>query len=117
MSDPSLVVLIIDPDFAAAEELAALLAQRPERPEVMIATSVLAAETSLRTGEMEWLFIRLTVWGDYQKLLPSLDRPPRKIVFLSGRDEKSPWKFTELIEGHMSYPYSAERLGEVWERL
>jgi hypothetical protein len=117
MPDSSLVVLIIDPDLAAAEELAALLADRPERPEVMASTSVLAAENALRTGEMDWLFIRLEVWADYEKLAASLDRPPRKIVFVSGRDKKIPWKFTELLDAHLKYPYSAEGVEEVWERL
>jgi len=93
-----------------------LLADRPERPEVMVATSVLAAEIALRAGEMDWLFIRITVFPDYQKLVPELEQPPRKMVFLSGRDEISR-KFTELIDAHLKYPYTVGELGKVWERL
>jgi hypothetical protein len=117
MPDVPTAVLIVDPDIAAAEELAALLAGRPERPEVMMATSVAAAEAVLLAGEMDWLFIRITLFPDYQKLVSSLDRPPRKLVFLWGREENSSWKFAELIDAQLKPPFSAGELRKIWERL
>jgi DNA-binding LytR/AlgR family response regulator len=117
MPDASRLILIIDPDLSASEELAGLLADRNDRPEVMTATSVLGAEEALRTEEIEGLFIRISVWDDYQKLASSLERGPAKVVFLSGRDEGRSQLSAKFVDAHLIPPYSAVELAGIWRRL
>jgi hypothetical protein len=117
MPDASRLILIIDPDLSASEELAGLLADRNDRPEVMTATSVLGAEEALRTEEIEGLFIRISVWDDYQKLASSLERGPAKVVFLSGRDEGRSQLSAKIVDAHLIPPYSAVELAGIWRRL
>lgn len=65
-------ILLIDPDEMAARELAELLKNRPDAPKLWVAHSVANAEMILRTQPVDWLFIRIILWDDYQRLRPTL---------------------------------------------
>src|SRR6185437_7582162 len=88
MAWTSSTILLIDPDETAARELADLLENRAHPPKVMMASDVRRAEPMLRTVVFDWMFIRIIVWDDYQRLRPLLPMSPRRVVFLSGRMEK-----------------------------
>lgn len=115
MSQP--IALIIDPDIQASNNLAELLMERRDEPEVMSATSVLVSERALQTEQIDWLFIRIAVWDDYQKLALTLHDPPRRIVFLSPVRESCTENLSELLDAHLKPPYSATKLARIWSRL
>ncbi|HUB59644.1 MAG TPA: hypothetical protein VL978_03015 [Puia sp.] len=109
-------ILLIDPDEAAARELAELLMNRPEPPKLWVAGSVAGAEQILRTQPVEWLFIRIVVWDDYQRLRPTLIRSPKGVVFLSGRNEKCTAHLASAVDGHLQPPYRPGHLVRIWNR-
>ncbi len=81
-------ILLIDADETAARELSELLMKRPEPPKLWVAASMASAEPILRTQMIEWVFIRIVQWDDYQRLRPTMIGAPKRVVFLSGRNEK-----------------------------
>jgi hypothetical protein len=109
-------ILLIDPDEAAARELTELLRNRPDPPGVWVAGSVASAEMILRSQPIEWLFIRIIVWDDYQRLRPTLVGGPRGVVFLSGRNEKCTSHLTLALDGHLQPPYRSGHLVRIWNR-
>jgi DNA-binding LytR/AlgR family response regulator len=114
MAWSSSVMLIVDPDEMAAGELADLLRNRPNPPRVLIAGDVLAAEPILRCETVDWLFIRIVMWDDFQRLRPLLLASPRRVVFLSGRNEKCTAHLPLALDGHMQPPYRAGHLVRIW---
>ena len=116
MSLPS-TILLIDPDETAARELAGLLNTRPGPPRLFVAAGVSSAEFFLRTEVIDWLFIRIIVWDDYQQLVSSLPSRPRRVVFLSGRKEKCTAHLPLAVDGHLQPPYRNGHLIRIWNRL
>jgi hypothetical protein len=117
LTAPSLMALVIEPDSASAFELSQWLADQPERPEVMLSTSVEAAEKCLRTQKIDWLFVRTRCWDHIQQMALSLPRRPRRVVFLSGRREKGTRSLHRTLDAHLRAPYLPEHLAKVWDRL
>lgn len=109
-------ILLIDPDEVAARELAELLKNRPDPPKLWVAHSVASAEMILRTEPLEWVFIRIILWDDYQWLRPTLLASPRGVVFLSGRNEKCTAHLSLALDGHLRPPYRSGHLVRVWNR-
>ena len=71
----------------------------------------------LREEAVEWLFIRITAWDDYQLLAHSLSHLPRRVVFLSGRLEKCTQHLELAVDGHLQPPYRAGHLAKIWNRM
>lgn len=117
MNKPRDTVLVIDPDGIAARELAALLTDLPGSPEVILAPGVRVAEATLRACVVDWLFIRIGEWDEWQLLLPHLPRRPVFTVFLSGRREKLAEQLDAQLDGHLQPPYRPARLSRIWSRL
>ena len=109
-------ILLIDPDEAAARELTELLRNRTDPPKVWVAGSVASAEMILRSQPIEWLFIRIILWDDYQRLRPTLVAAPRSVVFLSGRNEKCTLHLSLALDGHLQPPYRSGHLVRIWNR-
>ena len=109
-------LLLIEPDETAARELAELLQNRPDPPKLWVAGSVAGAEMILRTQPVDWMFIRIIVWDDYQRLRPTLVSPPGKVVFLSGRNEKCTAHLPLALDGHLQPPYRQGHLVRIWNR-
>ena len=109
-------ILLIDPEEVAARELAGLLQHRSEPPKLWVAHSVASAEMILRTQPVDWLFIRIIVWDDYQRLRPTLVAPPLGVVFLSGRNEKCTAHLPLALDGHLQPPYRQGHLVRIWNR-
>jgi DNA-binding LytR/AlgR family response regulator len=116
MAWSSSVTLIVDPDEMAAGELADLLRNRPNPPRVMMAGDVQSAEPILRCETVDWLFIRIVMWDDFQRLRPLLLPSPRRVVFLSGRNEKCTAHLPLALDGHMQPPYRSGHLARIWNR-
>jgi hypothetical protein len=110
-------VLVIDPDVHTSNGLAALLLDRRERPDVMTATSVQVAEHALQTEYIAWLFIRISLWDDFQRTAAGLPQPPDRIVFLSPAHENYTGDLPELLDAHLKPPYSAAKIARIWDRL
>jgi DNA-binding LytR/AlgR family response regulator len=111
------IILLIDADEIAAAELAALLQSRQEGLRVLIYGSVRDAACILRGGTVEWLFIRITVWDDYQLTAHTLPILPRRVVFLSGRNEKCTGHLATTVDGHLQPPYRAGHVAKIWSRM
>lgn len=116
MAWSSSVTLIVDPDEMAAGELADLLRNRPNPPRVMMAEDVQSAEPILRCETVDWLFIRIVMWDEFQRLRPLLLPSPRRVVFLSGRNEKCTAHLPLALDGHMQPPYRSGHLARIWNR-
>jgi DNA-binding LytR/AlgR family response regulator len=116
MAFNSCSILLIDPDEMAARELAELLMNRPEPPKLWVTTSVASAEPILRTQPVDWLFIRIIVWDDYQRLRPTMIRAAKGVVFLSGRNEKCTAHLASAVDGHLQPPYRSGHLVRIWNR-
>jgi DNA-binding LytR/AlgR family response regulator len=110
-------ILLIDPDETSSRELAQLLMNRPDPPKLWVAGSVAGAEQILRTQPVEWLFIRIILWDDFQRLRPTLVAAPRGVIFLSGRKEKCTAHLPLALDGHLRPPYRSGHLVRVWNRL
>ena len=74
-------------------------------------------ENALLIEGMDWLFIRIALWDQYQLLAPLLVRPPKKVVFLSPATGHNTGNLPERVDAHLKAPYSSARLSKVWERL
>ncbi|HEV2354973.1 MAG TPA: hypothetical protein VGR89_12060 [Puia sp.] len=109
-------ILIVDHDETAALELAGLLKNRPQPPAVFIASDVGIAEPILRTGSIDWMFIRITAWDDFQRVRPFLARAPRQVVFVSGRYEKCTGHLSLLLDSHLQPPYRSGHLVRIWNK-
>jgi hypothetical protein len=109
-------ILLIDPDEIAARELAELLMNRPDPPKLWVAGSVASAEPILRTQAVEWVFVRIICWDDYQRLRPTLITSPGGVVFLSGRNEKCTAHLPLALDGHLQPPYRSGHLVRIWKR-
>jgi DNA-binding LytR/AlgR family response regulator len=116
MAWSSSVTLIVDPDEMAAGELADLLRNRPNPPRVIMAGDIQSAEPILRCETVDWLFIRIVMWDDFQRLRPLLLSSPRRVVFLSGRNEKCTAHLQLALDGHMQPPYRSGHLARIWNR-
>ena len=114
--NPSTIILI-DADETAASELAALLYNRQDGLRVMIYGTVSDAACTLRDEVVEWLFIRITAWDDYQLLAYTLPNLPRRVIFLSGRNEKCTGHLSAAVDGHLQPPYRAGHLAKIWNRM
>jgi DNA-binding LytR/AlgR family response regulator len=111
------IILVIDPDETAARELADLLHRREGPPRCLISSRVRDAESILRSEAVDWLFIRISVWDDYQFLTPNLPQLPRRVVFLSGRNEKCTAHLALAVDGHLQPPYRPGQLAKAWNKL
>ena len=120
MNGPTPTILLIDPDAAAARELGALLLEQPGPPRLLVSLSVEAARGALATDPIDWLFIRISEWDDYQLWVRGGTRgeqKPRRVVFLSGRAEKCTDHLSTVLDAHLQPPYRASHLRKVWNRL
>jgi DNA-binding LytR/AlgR family response regulator len=81
-----------------------------------VTTSVASAEPILRTQPVDWLFIRIIVWDDYQRLRPTMIRAAKGVVFLSGRNEKCTAHLASAVDGHLQPPYRLGHLVRIWNR-
>jgi hypothetical protein len=115
--NPTNTILLIEPDETAARELADLLRTRPGQPRVVVATDVPAVASLFKNETIDWLFIRISAWDSYQSLAGQLDRLPRHVVFLSGRNEKNTGHLATVVDAHLQPPYRAGRVAKVWDRL
>jgi hypothetical protein len=113
---PSTIILI-DADETAAGELTALLHSRQELLRVLVYGTVRDAACILREEAVEWLFIRINAWDDYQLLAHSLPQLPQRVVFLSGRNEKCTGHLASTVDGHLQPPYRAGHLAKIWNRM
>jgi hypothetical protein len=109
-------ILLIDADEMAARQLAELLMNRPEPPKLWVAADVAGAEPILRTQQVDWVFIRIVQWDDYQQLRPTLIGGPKRVVFLSGRNEKCTAHLGLALDGHLRPPYRPGHLLRIWNR-
>ncbi|HLI94133.1 MAG TPA: hypothetical protein VKU83_11000 [Puia sp.] len=109
-------ILIIDHDDTAAAELAGLLKNRPQPPAVFVAPGVGTAEPVLRTESIDWMFIRIIAWDDFQRLRPLLLSAPRRVVFLSGRNEKCTAHLPLVLDSHLQPPYRSSHLVRAWNK-
>lgn len=109
-------ILLIDPDEVAARELADLLQNRSQPPRVLVAPDVRSAEPMLRTETLDWMFIRIIHWDDYQRLRPLLPFAPRRVVFLSGRNEKCTAHLPLALDSHLQPPYRPGHLVRTWNK-
>ena len=116
MAWSSSVILIVDPDEMAAVELADLLRNRPNPPRVFVAVDIRTAEPILRREPVEWLFIRIILWDDFQRLRSLLMVSPRRVVFVSGRNEKCTAHLPLALDGHLQPPYRVGHLVRIWNR-
>ncbi|HXD76886.1 MAG TPA: hypothetical protein VN616_03710 [Puia sp.] len=116
MAWTSSTILLIDPDETAARELADLLENRAHPPKVMMASDVRRAEPMLRTVVFDWMFIRIIVWDDYQRLRPLLPMSPRRVVFLSGRMEKCTAHLPLAVDSHLRPPFRPGHLLRIWNK-
>jgi DNA-binding LytR/AlgR family response regulator len=112
----SSTILLIDPDDMAARELADLLQNRPQPPRVLVAPDVQSAEPMLRTETLDWIFIRIILWDDFQRLRALLPSTPRRVVFLSGRNEKCTAHLPLALDSHLQPPYRCGHLVRVWNK-
>jgi DNA-binding LytR/AlgR family response regulator len=110
-------ILLIDADETATTELAALFQSRQEGLRVLIYGTVRDAACILRGGAVEWLFIRITAWDDYQLLAHTLPSLPWRVVFLSGRNEKCTGHLASTVDGHLQPPYRSGHLAKIWNRM
>jgi len=117
MSRNLTIILLIDPDETAARELAGLLNTRTGPPRLFVASEVRTAEAILHSEAIDWLFIRIILWDDYQRVVSSLAARPRRVVFLSGRNEKCTTHLPLALDGHLQPPYRPGHLIRVWNRL
>jgi DNA-binding LytR/AlgR family response regulator len=117
MPDNLSTIILIDADEIAAVELAALLNSRKDGLRVLMFSTVRDAACTLRGGVVEWLFIRITAWDDYQLLAHTLPSLPRRVVFLSGRNEKCTGHLASTVDGHLQPSYRAGHLAKVWNRM
>jgi len=111
------VIHIIDPDEAAARELSAWLLNRLAYPRIFIATGLSPDENNFQANPADWLFIRITAWDDYQRLQQTHAGQPRRIVFLSGRNERRTDHLSFILDAHLQAPYSHAQLTRIWDQL
>ena len=109
-------ILLIDPDEMAARERSELLMNRPAPPKLWVAGSFAGAEPILRSQPIEWVFIRIIVWDDFQRLRPTLVGVPGNVVFLSGRNEKCTAHLPVALDAHLQPPYRSGHLVRIWKR-
>ena len=117
MPDNLSTIILIDADEIAAAELAVLLNSRKDGLRVLMFSTVHDAAYTLRGVVVEWLFIRITAWDDYQLLAYSLPILPRRVVFLSGRNEKCTGHLASAVDGHLQPPYRAGHLAKIWNKM
>jgi hypothetical protein len=110
-------ILVIDSDAAAARELSALLLDQPGPPRLFVSLEVNAAGNVLATEQIDWLFIRISQWDEYQLLVARLTHRPARVVFLSGRMEKCTGHLGFMLDAHLQPPYLAGRVGKCWRWL
>ena len=117
MPDNLSTIILIDSDEIAAAELAVLLNSRKDGLRVLMFSTVRDAACTLRGVVVEWLFIRITAWDDYQLLAHTLPILPRRVVFLSGRNEKCTGHLASAVDGHLQPPYRAGHLAKIWNKM
>jgi hypothetical protein len=117
-------ILIIDSDAAAGRELSELLLNRTPvdktPPNVIVSLDVEPAADVLLNEPVDWLFIRISQWDDYQHLV--FARQPcihvyTRVIFLSGRAEKRTDHLHLELDAHLQPPYRTSRLAKVWNKL
>jgi DNA-binding LytR/AlgR family response regulator len=109
--------LIIDEDAVAAEELRVLLAVGKRMDCLGLFVNVPMAFEPYLVGGVDLLFIRITAWDDYQKVAPLLPKPPRHVVFLSGRMEKCTQFLAVEVDFHLQPPYTGKALATCLGRM
>jgi DNA-binding LytR/AlgR family response regulator len=112
-----LTCLVIDEDAEAGEELRAGLAKAHQVACLGVSVNVPAAIESFPVGGVDCLFIRITLWDDYQKTVGFLPSPPRLVVFLSGRTEKCAHFLQGEVDFHLQPPYGRAALAACLERM
>jgi DNA-binding LytR/AlgR family response regulator len=90
---------------------------RPGRPNVVVSLDVAAASEMLGTEPVDWLFIRINCWDDYQHIAAANKNLAPKVVFLSGWAEKCTEHLAFTLDAHLQAPYRAGRLSKVLKRL
>ena len=135
---PSSTIVIIDSDPTAAQELQTLLLNRPapstpintpSTSAILISPSVAAASKTLEPA-VDWPFIRIKQWDDYQLLTygppASVLAAPRvhtgryaytRVIFPSGRNEKRTEHRRLDLDAHLQPPFRATRLAKIWAKL
>jgi DNA-binding LytR/AlgR family response regulator len=112
-----LTCLVIDEDAEAGEELRAGLVKARQVACLGVSVSVPAAIETFPVGGVDCLFIRITLWDDYQKIVGFLQNPPRLVVFLSGRTEKCTEFLPREVDFHLQPPYSRATLAACLDRM
>jgi len=110
-------VCIIDPDMAAADELAAILEEMGRTGMVAIADTVVTAMDVLWKEPVDLLFIRIGEWDNYRKVAPLLPHAPERIVFLSGRTDKCTANLSGEVDAHLQPPYRASHVRKCIQRF
>jgi DNA-binding LytR/AlgR family response regulator len=117
-------ILIIDSDAAAGRELSEILLNRTPAgktpPNVIVSLDVKPAADLLATEPVDWLFIRINQWDDYQRLVfthQPCTHVYTRVIFLSGRAEKRTDHLHLDLDAHLQPPHRAGRLAKVWNKL
>lgn len=110
-------VCIIDPDLAAADELAAILEDHGRDGAVGIAANLQAALDILWKDPIDLLFIRIREWDKYRNVAPLLAHPPDRVVFLSGRKERYTDNLPDEVDAHLQPPYQEDKVRKCLQRF
>jgi len=108
---------IVDDDLEAADELAAILEKIGQAALVSIAENIPQAIDILLRAKTDLLFIRVTAWDDYRKVVPLLPDAPERVVFLSGRRENCTANLYLEVDFHLKPPYLEGRVRRIFERM
>ena len=110
-------ILLIDSDAAAGRELSSLLLDRPGPPHIFISLGVMPARHLLASETIDWLFIRISEWDNYQLVAASMKFPAPRVIFLSGRSEKCTDHLGFILDAHLQAPYRPSHLIKCWNKL
>ena len=104
---------IIDDDRTATDELTLLL--QIHRFAIVVGTSTSIA--GWLDHSVDCLFIRITLWDDYLKIMALLPRTPTTVIFLSGRLEKCTQHLPAEIDFHLQPPYRTPFVSSIFNRI
>jgi DNA-binding LytR/AlgR family response regulator len=109
--------LLINDDEAALQELAGLLTRQGHAKKIFSANGVVSARRILDEQHIDLLFIRVKAWDEYRKIIPLLGAPPRIVIFLSGRKERSALRLEKEVDFYLSAPYRISAVNKLFVRL
>ena len=109
-------ITLIDEDLTTRQDLAALIQTAWPEDSITTATDVVTALDALIAGT-DWLFIRISAWDDYQRIVNFLPHRPAIVIFLATRIEKCAYYLSEEVDFHLQPPYRPLSLTRIRTRL